>query len=80
MKEIKMFRYGWAFAVAALYILGFWWIGEMLKRFGRDVAEIREGGFTDKAVVVGVWTATLGIAAVMVWYGVVVFSRVAQYF
>jgi hypothetical protein len=73
-----MFGYMWAIGIAVLYILGLWWIGEIIKRFGSDVVEIREGCFTDKVVVVGIWIATLGIAAAMVWYAVVVVSRITQ--
>lgn len=49
--------------VAILLVLGFIWCGEVLRRFPKDLAEMRgEGDAITKGVIVFIWILTLIIA------------------
>lgn len=65
-----------ALAIACLVILGFMWIGEVVKRFGSDLNELRSGDWPGRIAIVAVWIVTLGIMGVMGRYALLGFQRI----
>ncbi|UCG55876.1 MAG: hypothetical protein JSU70_13510 [Phycisphaerales bacterium] len=67
-------------AIAGLYVLGVWWCYEVVRRFRRDVQEIREQREVVRTgAIVFVWALTVVIAVVLIRYTLVVIEEVSAW-
>jgi len=70
----------WAAAIVGLYVLGFWWCYEVVRRFPddlREIFELRETGRT--FAIIFVWMVTLPLGFGVIIYGSVLVRRLVWF-